>query len=170
MEKHAEKKTIDFLIEAYKSAISLYNGYMNRIWNRFSIIITIDAALAGIFLTTWFKQESNSSKILIFIPILGLIISFILYIQSVQDRFIIRRFRIQIDKLKNTILIFLEGDKDLANIIYPFFDEEIEKKSFVFEDITSWRHQAITLTRIPGISSIIIILFWIILIIVLLFN
>jgi len=36
-------QTVDFMIDAYKSAIN-YSDYMNRIWNRFNIMLSLDTA------------------------------------------------------------------------------------------------------------------------------
>jgi len=151
---------LDFLVESYKSLIEIYNDYLNRIWSRFSILLTVDAALAGIFISKWFEKGLEFSSIAILIPILGLILSMLLYFQSAQDRFIIRRFRFQLKELRIKITKFLDIEEELSANCYPFMDEELEKKK-VFEDLTSWRCQLITVTRLPAISSISSILFWI---------
>lgn len=151
---------LEFLVESYKSLIEIYNDYMNRIWSRFSILLTVDAALAGIFISKCFEKGFEFSLIAVLIPILGLILSLLLYFQSAQDRFMIRRFRYQLGELKIKISKLLDIDDELLINCYPFVDEELKKKK-VFEDLTSWRWQIITVTRLPAISSMSLILFWI---------
>jgi hypothetical protein len=158
-----ENQTIVFLIEAYKAAISYYSDYMTRIWNRFNIVLTLDAALAGLFLTLWLGNHSASARHMIFLPAMGFLVSILMYFQSAQDRYVIGRLQQQINELVDEILTLLNTDKDKPVLFYPFDEVSLGKKSFVFESITSWRARAISLTRLPAISSIAFALFWLLL-------
>ncbi|UCE08078.1 MAG: hypothetical protein JSW07_08635 [bacterium] len=115
---------LDFLVESYKSTIVIYNDHLNRIWSRFSILLAVDVLLAGIFISKWFEKGLELSKIVILIPILGLILSILQYFQCAQDRFIIRRFQFRLKKLKTTISKLLDIDEETSVNCYPFLDEE----------------------------------------------
>lgn len=156
-----ENQTIAFLIQAYTSAVSYYNDYMNRIWNRFSIMLTVDVALAGLYITLWFRSESYSSKNFVSLPILGFLISCLLYAQSAQDRYVIVKLRNQINKLKDKTIELLGADKELPVLFSPFETEEEMQRKFVPNGITSWRISFISLTRLPAISSLIFMALWI---------
>jgi len=153
-------QTVDFMIDAYKSAIKYYSDYMNRIWNRFNIMLSLDTALVGLWLTFWINNQSILSKNLVVLPILGFIVSTLMYFQSAQDRYVVGRLQHQINKLKDKILEDLDADKEMPVLFYPFDEMALRKKSFVFEGITSWRSRAVSLTRLPVLSSLIFIFLW----------
>lgn len=83
----AEDKTFTYLLEAYKTAISYFSDYASRAWMRFNILLTVDIGLAALFRNTWQEsQQKDVSQSTILLPILGLVVSLLLYAQSAQDK------------------------------------------------------------------------------------
>jgi len=64
----------------------------------------------------------------------------------------------------NQIRVILEektGQKDIPALFTPLDDTDLQKREFLFEGITSWRSNFISVTRIPAITSLLFMLFWI---------
>jgi len=153
-----EDKTFTYLLEAYKIAISYFSDYANRVWTRFNILLAIDVGLATLLWNTWQGNQQQNMSILL--PFLGLVVSLLLYVQSAQDKYAIRHQMRRINQIR-VILEEKTGQKDIPALFTPLDDTDLQKREFLFEGITSWRSNFISVTRIPAITSLLFMLFWI---------
>jgi len=158
-----EDKTFTYLLEAYKAAIGYFSDYANRVWTRFNILLAIDIGLATLLWNTW--QSNQRQNLPIMLPFLGLIVSLLLYVQSAQDKYAIRHQMRRINQLR-VILEEKVGQKDIPALFTPLDDTDLQKREFIFEGITSWRSNFISVTRIPAITSLLFMLLWVVVIII----
>lgn len=156
-----KEKEFDYLIESYKTAIGFFGGYFDRVYNRFNILIGIDVALAGVYAGVLFDIQSPTDNRKILILSLGLIVSLLLYVQSAQDRFVVKRLRESVNKIRGLIEEQI-GRNDIPALFSPLDGIESRKRKFMFEDLTSWRSNFISLSRIPPITSLVFVIFWIV--------
>ncbi len=150
-----------FLLEAYKLSIEYFDGYASRVSTRFDILLGVDIALAGLLGNAWLSGATLSPKGMSIISLLGLLISILLYVQSAQDRFVLKRQIRRINELRNEIEIKI-GRKNLPALFSPLDETDLGRRNFVFEGVTSWRSNHLSLTRIPVVVSILLIVFWVV--------
>jgi hypothetical protein len=160
-----EDRRIEFLIEGYKVATSYYDGFMNRIWNRFNIMVTLDSALLALFLTLWFGSASSKDEFLIVFPFVGFVFSMLMYAQSAQDRFVSHEYFLQINDLKEMIASQLDlgSGADLPMLFSRTPTLQGERKSYYYREIVSWRIRRFSLTRIPAWASLLFVMVWVLL-------
>lgn len=153
-----DDKQFTYLLEAYKIAVDYLSGYVDRIYTRFNIFLGVDIALAGIYAGVLFNSKSitNAGKVLVLS--LGLIISLLLYIQSAQDRYALKAHRVRINRMRALIEKQI-GRDDIPALFSPLDDE---RKKLVVEGLTSWRSDFISTSRLPVLTSIFLVIFWII--------
>jgi hypothetical protein len=150
-----------FLLEAYKVAIQYFDGYTTRVSTRFNILLGVDIALAGFLANSWLSAATLSPKGKFIISLLGLFISILLYVQSAQDKFVLKRQIKRINDLRKEIETKI-GRQDLPALFSPLDETDLGTRSFVFEGITSWRSNHLSLTRILAVVSILLIVFWLV--------
>jgi len=158
---NAQGNEFAFLLEAYKVAIEYFDGYATRVATRFNILLGVDIALAGLLANSWLSATTLSSKGMFIISLLGLFISIFLYVQSAQDKFVLKRQIKRINDLRKEIETKI-GRQDLPALFSPLDETDLGTRSFVFEGITSWRSNYLSLTRIPAVVSILLIVFWLV--------
>ena len=151
---------MNFLVEAYTSAISYFDGFAGRIWTRFSILISIDSALAGLFVTLWLGEKAAEFEKLSVLVAFGILISLLMYVQSAQDKFVLEQLRSQLNRLKARIADELGLEQDLPVLFTPTeLDIDVSPR---FESIDSWRISAISTTRLPALISLVFLVAWLI--------
>ncbi len=160
-----EDKEFTFLLEAYKTAVDYFDGYATRVYNRFNILLAIDVALAGVYGSALVESKIISSKGALLIPLIGLIVSLLLYIQSAQDKYVVKRHIKRINDIRKMIESKV-GREDIPALFSPLDETDTGKRNFIFEGITSWRSNRISLTRVPPVTAIVFIVFWIIVMVV----
>jgi hypothetical protein len=150
----------EFLLESYKSSIEYYNNYTNGVWTRFSIFFTVDVAIFGILFGFFGNTSMQREKIfpLIF---LGILVSFILYIQSAQERYILSQQRNRINELKKMLEKITDLDH-VPTLFSPLDAIDMGKKKFIFNSLVSWRSTHFSITRIPAVTSLLLLIVWII--------
>lgn len=161
-----DKKQLDFAFLAYQTSIKTYNEISNRVSTRFNIILTIDIALAGFFADTWFKNEIRSDNGSFILPIMGLLISTILYFQSAQDKYILKKQIERVNKIRDQILLSVNLP-DFPSLFSPLdltdsIDDVKPQRDFEFVNLFCWRSNLFSITKIPGWISGILLVFWIV--------
>ncbi len=160
-----DDRQFQYLIESYKLAIAWTDSYANRIYNRFNIFLGINVAIASLSASTWFNVQLSSPALKIFMPSLGLIVALLMYIQSAQDNYILRKSRDRVNKIRKKIEITI-GRNDIPSLFSPLDETDTKERNFIFESTTSWRSNFISVTRIPSITSLIFVGLWIVIFVV----
>lgn len=156
-----EEKQFTYLLEAYKAAVAYFDGYSGRVTTRFNILFAVDVALAGALGATLSSDSERAASLDWIICILGLALSTLLYIQSAQDKYLIRRHLHRINVIRKQIeeAIHLESDK-IPALFSPMDATDSQQKHIIYENFTSWRSNSISLTRVPVYTAILLIIVW----------
>jgi hypothetical protein len=154
-----DDKEFTYVLEAYKTCVTYFNSFINRVSTRFNILISIDIALAGIYSGLWLNPTKTNEMGTYLIASLGIIISIMLYFQSAQDRFLIKRQQDRINKIREKLEEAVNR-KDIPALFSGLDDTDSGKKMMVFEGITSWRSNFISVSQIPSVTSLIFVAFW----------
>ena len=152
------EEKIHFLVEAYTVAVSYFDGFAGRIWTRFSILISIDSALAGLFVALWMGEKAAEGTKLAVLATFGLLISLLMYIQSAQDRFVFGQLRSQINRLKTRITNELGLEPDTPILFTPTEPDIDELPRF--EGVSSWRIRQVSTTRLPALIFLVFLAAW----------
>ncbi|MEM4204614.1 MAG: hypothetical protein QXS54_11145 [Candidatus Methanomethylicaceae archaeon] len=150
-----------FLLEAYKTAIDYFDGYANRVSTRFNILLGVDIALAGLLGNALLSGMNLPSQGAVIISALGLFLSVLLYVQSAQDKYILKQQIRRINRIKSGIEKKI-GKTDLPALFSPLDETDLGTRNVIFESITSWRSNWLSLTRVPVVTSMLFIVFWVI--------
>lgn len=153
-----DEQEFTYMLEAYKTAVSYFSDYADRVSARFNILLVVDIALASFVGNAWLDPQSNRNYLLL--SLLGFITSLLLYIQSAQDKYVLKRHLKRINNIRGIIEKSI-GREDIPALFTPLDDTDLGKRSFVFESITSWRSNFISLTRVPAITSLVLLFFWV---------
>lgn len=157
LDEHKKSQTA-FLVEAYKTSISYYDSFAGRIWTRFSILMTVNSALIGLFLTLQFRPEGIDATKYMGLSGFGLVISIIMYVQSSQDKYYLDQLRLQINQLGSIIIRNL-GFEDELPILFTTTHHD-PQKLLRFAEISSWRIRLISTTRLPALISLLSVSVW----------
>lgn len=157
-----EDKEFTYLLEAYKVAVSYFSDYSTRVSNRFNVLLAIDIALAGVYGAALFNSNNAvSGNGAWLISTMGLIISILLYVQSAQDKFIVKRHLKRINTIRQHLENYIHRN-DIPALFSPLDETDTGERRFIFEGITSWRSNFISLTRVPPVTSLVFVAFWIV--------
>jgi hypothetical protein len=149
---------VNFMIGAFTSAVSYFDGFAGRIWTRFSLLLSVEAGLAGLFVALWTGEKVPGIDKQLILALFGLLMSVLMYVQSAQDKFVLEELRSQINRLKIRIEDELGLEHDLPILFTPTSpDVDVAK----FSSIGSWRVKAISTTRLPALISLVFIGMWI---------
>jgi hypothetical protein len=77
--------TIKLLTEMYKTRVQFFSHHATRAWTRFNILLTMEVALFGWFLSVYFDKGTSLSSLWL-IPVLGAVVSTVWYILGAQER------------------------------------------------------------------------------------
>lgn len=146
-----DEKKIDFLIEAYRLRVQLYNNHTGRMWTRFNYLLVTSVALFGFSVTAWVGDPSHGGLILF--PIVGVIISIIWYVLGAQDRYYFEGFRKQIREIEQEICTEL-GVTQLENRMFGSAHE-------AETNWLTWRSHKASLGRLPALIPLIFALIWV---------
>jgi hypothetical protein len=158
-----EEKQFTYLLEAYKASVAYFDGYSGRVTARFNILFAVDVALAGALgavLSGIVDQTTNFDWI---IAVLGLVTSILLYIQSAQDKYLIRAHRNKINEIRRLIEEAIGVEKDKIPALFSPIDvTDTTRRNFIFRSPVSWRSNSISLTGVPVYTAILLIVLWVI--------
>ncbi len=155
-----EDKQYAFVLEAYRTSLDYFSDYSNRVSTRFNILLGVNVGLAGIFGSAWLNDQLTSANGAVIISISGLIISILLYIKSAQDKYVLKHQTKRINEIRKKIEEHIRRD-DIPALFSPLDDTDLGKSNFIFEGITSWRSNFISLTRILPVTSLVFMVFWV---------
>jgi hypothetical protein len=160
-----DDKHFTFLLESYKTAMDYFSSYADRVSSRFNILLTLDVAIAGVFVSAWLSSQPVTGSRAVVISLLGLMISVLSYTQTAQDRYLIKNNIRMINDIRKQIEKSI-GQNNIPAFFSPLDNIDKGKRHFIFEGITCWRSSFISVTRVPIIISIAFIVFWIITLII----
>ena len=157
----------DFLLKDYELKISYLTNHFTRMWNRFNYFVTVETALfTGKILLP------NSEPAWAF-PLLGLGPSLGWYLVAAQDRYLIRIYRRQIDKVAERLeqrlyaqdpdsgtLIAVGGVESTAEALKAIDEKQPASLSKLFNQVTGWRSESLSTTHMAVWFPIVLTLVW----------
>ena len=151
-----------YMLEAYRAAVDYFNGYSDRYATRFNIFITIEVALFGLLASTGqFTSPQLDSPLLVLV---GLVFSILFYVQSAQDKYILKKQIERVNGIRCEIEARIEN-KDIPALFTPLDKTDSSKAIFVYENIVSWRSNFVSLTRIPPVTALVLVVGWVLVLI-----
>jgi len=104
---------INILLDLYKLKFNMLNNYVNRSWQRFNWLFTIESAWLSLYFTMdKYKLLLNKE---IFWIIIGIIISFLWFIMGLEDYSSIKSYSEDVKKLEKDIYNFIHYNEDNEN-------------------------------------------------------
>lgn len=155
-----DNQSLPTITEAYKAAIAYCGDWHNRAWNRFNYFLVIQTALIGLYFGSGQTGKSVPSALL---PVFGIILSVLMYIQGAHDVFGLGRLEFSITKLKTKILETL----NLSEEEYPIPFEDYSKafkpeQRLIFRNIASWRFRYFWAAQIPAYMGLVLLILWVV--------
>lgn len=157
-------KQFSMLLEVYTSYLDYYDGYSERMSTRFNILLAVNLAIAGALGAIWLSVGGSSTQrtgASILISSMGFVVSALQYAQSAQDKYISKRHRTRITRLR-TMAEELAGFQELPALFGHLDETDSGQKGMIWKSPTEWRSNAISLTDVPTIISLFCIAFWLI--------
>ena len=136
----------EFRVDDYKLKLDYLKSQFDRMWQRFNYFLTIEVTLFGAF--GWLAFEKPNPQASLVTALLGLAVSGLWYVIGAQDRALVEFYRASVD--------------DAAEHIAPEYKDRhvaVETKS-VFNNVTSWYCERISITRMPAVVSLMLIVTW----------
>ena len=153
-----EDRRLTFLLESYKAYVDYYRAYIDGMWVRFNTLLTVNVALAGFYGTTLAAASlTNTGSWLI--RVIGLLLSLLLYAQSAQERYIVKRLREIIYELRKTFPESI-GAPQTPTLFAPLDEIDKDEKKFIKVSLVSWRSAHFSITRLPAIISLVFVGIW----------
>ena len=138
----------EFQVEDYKLKLDYLKSQFDRMWQRFNYFLTIEVALFGAFGWLAFESEKYNPKAMLLTALLGLAVSGLWYVIGAQDRALVEFYRANVDDAAERIATEYK-DRHVA----------VEMKS-VRNSVTSWYWEKISMTRMPAVVSLMLIVIW----------
>jgi hypothetical protein len=141
----------EFLVDDYKVKLDYLKAQFDRMWTRFNFFLSIEVALFGFL--GWLVFEKHNPNASLLPSLLGLAVSGLWYVIGAEDRALVTFYRSNVDAAANRIANSEERKW------YAKEHAAIETKS-VFNDLSSWYCETISITRIPAVVSLLLIVIW----------
>jgi len=147
----------EFLVDDYKLKLDYLKSQFDRMWTRFNFFLSIEVALFGFL--GWLVFEKHNPNASLLPALLGLAVSGLWHVIGSEDRALVTFYRSNVNAAANRIAASKDGRQ-----WYGKEHAAIETKS-VFNGLSSWYWEKISITRMPAVVSLILIVIWLVLII-----
>ncbi len=147
----------EFLMDDYKLKLDYLKSQFDRMWTRFNFFLSIEVALFGFL--GWLVFEKHNPNASPLPSLLGLAVSGLWYVIGAQDRALVEFYRSNVNAAAKR---FAKGKDE-----HQWYEAEhtaIEAKS-VFNGLSSWYWKRVSITRMPAVVSLILIVIWLVLLI-----
>jgi len=156
----------DFLLKDYELKARYLTDHFQRMWTRFNFFITIESALIG------GKIIYGGGKLNWQLALLGTVLSFIWYVFGAEDRFLVRVYRKQVEAAGQKVATTLWPENATRPVyipvgkvgkIAPEAPEGDAKQFFlekVVEQLSGWRVELVSTTRLAALFPFLISLIW----------
>ena len=162
----AENGQGQFLLQDYQLKVRYVSDHFQRMWTRFNFFLTLEGAALGALV---FSSEERDW----WLGLYGMLVSAVWYLFGAQDRFLVRLYRTQVREMADQIAERLNladytyvGRTEEADIYLRQHDPTYQKRSW-FETVTEFRSEELSITRLPAVVPLMLLLFWAVITVVL---
>jgi hypothetical protein len=142
----------DFLVKDYELKVGYLTQHFGRMWARFNYFVGIESALVG------GKLIFGNGKLSPEIAIVGAIVSAIWYVMGAEDRFLVRVYRAHV---KDAADLIGEAIWDAAaHGRYRHVGEVAESSKRLDWELSGWRVEAFSTTRLAAWIPLLVLLTW----------
>jgi hypothetical protein len=146
----------EFLVDDYKLKLDYLKSQFDRMWTRFNFFLSIEVALFGFL--GWLVFEKHNLGAMLLPASIGLAVSGLWYIIGAQDRALVEFYRSNVNDAAKRIANNCKDELEW----YGNGHAAIEAKS-VFNGLTSWYWKTASITRMPAVVSLMLIVIWLML-------
>jgi hypothetical protein len=155
-----------FLLQDYQLKVRYVSDHFQRMWTRFNFFLTLEGAALGALV---FSSEERDW----WLGLYGTLVSAVWYLFGAQDRFLVRLYRTQVREMADQIAeranlsdYTYVGRTEEADTYLRQHDQTYQERSW-FEAITEFRSKELSITRLPAVVPLMLLLFWAIITVVL---
>jgi hypothetical protein len=142
----------DFLVTDYELKVGYLTEHFGRMWTRFNYFVGIESALGG------GKLIFGDGKLSPQIAIVGVVVSLIWYVMGAEDRFLVRVYR---GHVKDAADLIAEAMWNAAaHGPYRHVGEVEESSKTLGWEMSGWRVEAISTTRLAAWIPLLVLLTW----------
>lgn len=145
-------KVLDFWIDSYKLRIDYITKQLDRMWNRFQLLLSIDIALAGLVFAPLSEKRLFGTSIF---ALLGVLVSLFWYLVGAEDRFLVQVYREQLRRDTDEV-------KKLLNLPHYIAVGDTEAPTRVTRDPVQFRFSAISITRLVVLFPMLFMVFFVV--------
>lgn len=142
----------DFLVKDYELKVGHLTQHFGRMWTRFNYFVGIESALVG------GKLIFGNGKLSPEIAIVGAVVSLIWYVMGAEDRFLVRVYRGHVKDAADLI------EKVVWNATacgpYRHVGEVAESSRTLKWELSGWRVEAFSTTRLAAWIPLLVLLAW----------
>jgi hypothetical protein len=142
----------EFLLNDYELKVEYLTEHFGRMWTRFNYFVGIESALVGGNLI--FGDGKLSPQI----AIVGVVVSLIWYVMGAEDRFLVRVYRGHVKDAADLIAETMWNAA--AHIPYRHVGEVEESSRTLKWELSGWRVEAISTTRLAAWIPLVVLLTW----------
>jgi hypothetical protein len=141
----------DFLIKDYELKVRYLTDHFSRMWTRFNYFVGIESAVVG------GKVIFGDGKLSRDVAILGAALSLIWYVMGAEDRFLVRTYR---EHVKDAAALVARSVWGAAQPPYRHVGEVAESSKALQWEISGWRLEFISTTRLAALIPLLVLLAW----------
>ena len=142
----------DFLVKDYELKVRYLTDHFSRMWTRFNYFVGIESALVG------GKLIFGDGKLSIEVAVVGAIVSLVWYVMGAEDRFLVRVYREHVKDAADLVA------KDVWNSAihtpYRHVGEIKASSKGLRSEITGWRCEPISTTRLAAWIPLLALIVW----------
>jgi hypothetical protein len=145
------KRFSDFLIKDYELKIRYLTDHMQRMWTRFNYFVGIESAITGGKFIFGDGKPSNE------LAAIAAILSLIWYVMGAEDRFLVRLYRKQVADAA-ALMVGSVWSTSLGP--YRHVGEVEESATTLHNEVSGWRLEFLSTTRLAAWIPLIVFLGW----------
>ncbi len=147
----------EFAVDDYKQKLDYLKSQFDRMWTRFNFFLSIEVALFGFL--GWLAFEKNDPDATALPALVGLAVSALWYVIGAQDRALVEFYRSNVDGAAARVAASSDRLQWFAK------QHAASQAPTVFKGLTSWYWTRASITKMPAVVSLLLIVIWLTLLI-----
>ncbi len=140
------------MLKDYELKVAYLTAHLSRMWTRFNYFVGVESALVG------GKFIFGDGKLSTELALVGAALSAIWYVMGAEDRFLVRVYR---DQVKDAAALVAESLWTAGAPPYRHVGEVTESSRALRGEISGWRLEPISTTRLAAWIPLVVLGAWI---------